>query len=298
MKIEKILDLENALLKEHLKTLLKDKTTKRNIVFATNSYENLGFLPHNEITIKSISSINLQPRVIKSIESQKTRTKKRAEVFTPAWVCCKINNQIDDGWFGKENVFNVLDGEKWQSQRGKIRFPKNKNWMKYVNMRRLEITCGECPFVISRYDTSSGEIIPIRKRIGFLDRKLRVINENASTEEEWIKWAIKAYKSCYGYEFQGDNLLIGRINLFLTFIEYFLAKWDKNPSKKDLQTIANIIIWNFFQMDGLNFTIPFSSTEEQISLFDIENTKAPKKATMYDWRQKKQICFEELGKEN
>ena len=298
MKIEKVLDLENILLKEHLKTLLKDKTTKRNIVFATNSYEHFGFLSNNEITVDSISLINLQPRVIKSIESQKTRTKKRAEVFTPAWVCCRINNQIDNDWFGKENVFNILDGEKWQSQRGKIHFPENKNWMKYVNMRKLEITCGECPFVVSRYDTSSGEIIPIKKRIGFLDRKLRVINENVITEEEWIKWAIKAYKSCYGYEFQGDNLLVGRINLFLTFIEYFMAKWDKTPSKKDLQTISNIIIWNFFQMDGLNFTVPFSATEEQISLLDTENTKTPKKAMMYDWRQKKQIYFEELGKEN
>ena len=51
-------------------------------------------------------------------------------------------------------------------------------------------------------------------------------------------------------------------------------------------------------MDGLNFTVPFSTVEEQILLFDKNNTKTPKKATMYDWRQKKQICFEELGKEN
>ena len=77
-----------------------------------------------------------------------------------------------------------------------------------------------------------------------------------------------------------------------------MAKWDKTTSKKDLQTISNIIIWNFFQMDGLNFTVPFSATEEQISLLDTENTKTPKKAMMYDWRQKKQIYFEELGKEN
>ena len=41
---------------------------------------------------------------------------------------------------------------------------------------RMEITCGEAPYLVSRYDTTTGEPIPIGRRIGLLDRKLCVIN--------------------------------------------------------------------------------------------------------------------------
>ena len=47
--------------------------------------------------------------------------------------------------------------------------------------------------------------IPINCRIGILDRKLRVVNENTDTEEDWMNWCIRAFQSVYGYEFQGDN---------------------------------------------------------------------------------------------
>ena len=49
---------------------------------------------------------------------------------------------------------------------------------------RLEISCGEAPYLVSRYDTVTGETIPISQRIGLLDRKLRVISENTDTEEQ------------------------------------------------------------------------------------------------------------------
>ena len=91
----------------------------------------------------------------------------------------------------------------------------------YVDSRRLEITCGEAPYVVSRYDAATGEIIPIRDRIGLLDRKLRVVNENADGDAEWLKWALRALQSSYGYEFQGDNLLIARVNVLITFAEHY-----------------------------------------------------------------------------
>ncbi|MCR4947448.1 MAG: hypothetical protein K5929_10945 [Lachnospiraceae bacterium] len=69
-----------------------------------------------------------------------------------------------------------------------IDFKKPTDWKKYVDSRRLEITCGEAPYLVSRYDVETGEYIPIPKRIGILDRKLRVVNENAVDEKEWLKW--------------------------------------------------------------------------------------------------------------
>ena len=118
-----------------------------------------------------------------------------------------------------------------------------------MDSRRLEITCGEAPYLVSRYDTTTGElIVPPIRRIGFLDRKLRIVNENTSTEEEWLKWAIRAIQSCYGYEYQGDNLLIARINVLLSFYEYFIERWKHDPNMKILTRIANIISWNIWQM--------------------------------------------------
>ena len=83
----------------------------------------------------------------------------------------------------------------------KIEFPKNRNltWEKYVDARRMEISCGEGPYLVSRYDSVTGEEIPLMSRIGILDRKMRVINENTENEEEWFKWAQRAFQSVYGY---------------------------------------------------------------------------------------------------
>lgn len=103
-------------------------------------------------------------------------------------------------------------------------------WQKYVDARVLEITCGEAPFLVSRYDAETGEAIPISDRIGLLDRKLRAVNENAQTEEEWMKWTFRAFWATYGYEFQGDNLLIARVNLLMTFEEYLLNRWKRKPT--------------------------------------------------------------------
>ncbi|WP_300755707.1 hypothetical protein [uncultured Oscillibacter sp.] len=76
-----------------------------------------------------------------------------------------------------------------------------------MSSRRLEITCGEAPYLAERYDMESGEIISVRDRMGILDRKLRVVSENAQTETEWLEWAARAFGGSYGYEFQGDNVL-------------------------------------------------------------------------------------------
>ncbi len=113
---------------------------------------------------------------------------------------------------------------------GNITFPEKKTWKQYVDSRRLEITCGEAPFIVSRYDAATGEFIEIENRIGILDRKFRVINENTDDETEWMDWIIRAYQSVYGYEFQGDNLLIGRINLLMSFVDYLNYKWNREPT--------------------------------------------------------------------
>ena len=246
-----------------LPVLLQDRTMKRNVIWATGSYAALGeyYRDSGQITpiaLQRMGKDSIQPRILKAQEEQQQRTRKHGEVQTPAWLCCRMNDYLDETWFDRGNVFNVQDGQTWTPVEGKIVFPKHRHssWRQYIDSRRLEITCGEAPFIVSRYDAATGEAIPIERRIGLLDRKLRIVGENTDSEAEWVKWAIRAVESVYGYEYQGDNLLIARINVLMTFVEYLQSMWQREPTEKELATVTNVISWNFWQMDGLTGTVP------------------------------------------
>ena len=233
----------------------------------------------------------------KEEDTQSERTKKRAEVFTPSWIVNQMNNSIDEEWFGRKNVFNVEEEMSWNPTTEDIKFPEGKTWQDYIQSTRLEITCGEAPFLVSRYDVSSGERIPKTiNRMGILDRKLRIVNENVTTKTDWINWAVKSVQSCYGYEYQGDSLLIARINVLLTFVEYYEEKWNEKVDSKTLLKLANIISWNIWQMDGLTGTVPFSDeikSNEQVSLFET-NESTEINCRIFDWKANKSQEFNEL----
>lgn len=169
----------------------------------------------------------------------------------------------------------------------------------------MEIACGEAPFLVSRYDVLTGEILPIENRTGMLDRKLRAVNENTADETDWLKWAVRAFQATYGYEFQGDNLLIARINLLMTFEEYLYKRWRRKPTEAEYRTITNIIAWNIWQMDGLTGKIPYCTAQNflEVSLFDnLEpcflqpqlNMQPPSR--IYDWRRDNSLEFLNVNK--
>ena len=257
------------------------------IYWATDMYEQEGpgFGFFDEILIENITGkyrTLVRPRADKSKEEQEKRTREKAEVFTPSWVCNAQNNLIDEAWFGRKDVFNhENDDHTWTPTESKIEFPEGKAWKDYVCDTRLEITCGEAPYLVSPYDTTTGAPIPLQYRIGLLDRKLRVVGENVKTSGDWIHWAKCALKYTYGFEWQGDNLLLARESLLKTFIEYYadFASEHKLQSlslrEDTLKTAAYIISWNLWQMDGLNQTLPRSGEREKEilqaqSLFDDE----------------------------
>lgn len=285
-----------------LDRLLEDRTTKAHILWATDAYAGLGpdYQRDKEITAELITGERsgvIKNRARKALEQQSARTRQHAEVFTPHWVCAKMCAYADEMWFGKQDGF-FRDGEPTD----RVTFPKRKSWKRYVDGRRMEITCGEAPFLVSRYDVSTGEIIPLERRTGLLDRKLRVVGENADTEEEWLQWALRAFQATWGYEFQGDNLLIARLNLLMTFEEYLSAKWKRKPTKQEYETIADAIVWNLWQMDGLTYTIPYRKPEEEGFQFDFfeemgfpaEEEKQQPYCRVYDWRKKTSFEFQEL----
>ncbi|HEL2110797.1 TPA: Eco57I restriction-modification methylase domain-containing protein [Streptococcus suis] len=263
-----------------LRTLLKDRTTNKSIVWATHSYELLGkgFGMYDRITPSKVTGpyANLiQPRSEKSKYEQKDRTKVRAEVFTPTWLVKKQIEAVDQD-------FQDLDLEA------------------YLNLKWLEITCGEAPYMVSRYDTVTGQALDLEERVGFLDRKLHRLSQQVHEEEDWFQGAVTAYQNAYGYEYQGDSLLLARENLLASFIDYYQAKFDREPSPSQKQTIAQIISYNVLQMDGLTYTSPYSEQAKeavQLSLFEeiAEQTSQPQKAQIKDWKTNKLIDFERLS---
>lgn len=291
--------------KEVLKILLIDRTTNRNIIWGTDDYETLGHEYNSRFPIlfELITGKNLgviQPRILKSKESQGSRTKGKAEVFTPSWVCNAQNNLVDNAWFDSENIFNKETEKGWKTTKKKIKFPdkKSRSWQKYVDERRLEITCGEAPYLVSRYDTVSGEPIDLKDRIGMLDRKMRVVSENTHNEVEWLKWAERAFQSIYGFEFQGDSLLIARENLLVSYCDYMEAKLKRQPTEKELIKIAKIISWNLWQMDGLTYTIPYEKAVEpieQITIFKAAEKDKQSFCIIKDWRARKIHTFKDLA---
>ena len=270
---------------ELVKILLKDRTTKKNIIWASDSYFGMGkeFSPESCINGKWITnggSALVQPRIKKHIVLQKERTKDKAEVFTPTWIVKKQNDLIES------EIMNLSLDE-------------------YVNYKWLEITCGEAPYMCTRYDAVTGAPLEIADRVGFVDRKIQRISNEINEHDKWVKYVSIAYKSSYGYEFQGDSLLIARENLLYTFIDYYKDKFNDVPSVSLMKDIASIISYNMIQMDGLKYIIPYSEErvvkkkDTQLSIFGdlekadgIEIIKEGIKTEIKDWVNHKIIMFE------
>ena len=261
-----------ALSAEVLDTLLRDHTTGKNIFWATHDYEALGseYDYHSEILPRLITGergMVIRPRVLKSKEQQTGRVKDMAEVFTPSWVVKMMVDNVD---------FDV-------------------------NTICLELTCGEAPFLVSRYDAATGEPIAINERMGILDRKLRMVNGRQLNDKEWLQQVRQAFESTYGYEWQGDSLLLARENMLYTFIDYYKARYGSTPEISLLQDFAEIISWNLWQMDGLSYRIPQEKTKEQpkieLSFFDEAPAEAPAPpCIIMDWQKRKSIKVNDIKK--
>ena len=169
------------------------------------------------------------PRYLKVAMEQKSRTKGKAEVFTPYDIVKKMNDSVQEGFQGSRE--------------------------KYIKQRVLEVTCGEAPFLTTRYDAATGEEISIENRIGLLDRKLRCIPD-VLDNEGYVECANEALKAVYGYEWQYDSLFLARRNLMMTTIENYVDRFGAEPGYEQVLKWATIISYNIFRMDGVSMCFP------------------------------------------
>ena len=127
--------LESEIPRDVLDILLKDRTTGKNILWMTDSYEHLESTfdikmgIHDSIDVDTISRLGnkiIRPRVDKSKEEQRARVQKKAEVFTPSWICNNMNNLIDAAWFERKTSPFTVEGHKsWRATRKPIVFLLN-----------------------------------------------------------------------------------------------------------------------------------------------------------------------------
>lgn len=257
-----------------LDILLRDRTTRKSIIWATDTYSDLGkgFGKTDRITPELILG---RHELLSSIRKERRidRTRKHGEVSTPLPVCKRMCDY----------AYRTLRG---------------KDWRKYVNSTLLEITCGEAPFLASRRDLGTGAEVPVKDRVGILDRKLLVIGEKTGSRDEWLEWAYKAYEATYGYEFQGYNLLMARINLLETFREHMKHRFGARPCEQEIKRILEIISWNIWQMDGLTGTLPYGTLKRtrQCSFFDAVDADNKTPACLIkDWKTGKIVTWLSCG---
>lgn len=86
---------------ELMTILLRDKSSGKNIIWATDNYSSRGFgyQSYDYITIEAITGYHgniIKPRSEKSKKEQTDRIRDKAEVFTPSWICNKQNNLVDN----------------------------------------------------------------------------------------------------------------------------------------------------------------------------------------------------------
>lgn len=283
---------ENAILNKMpdiLNILLIDRTTStpkkiHNIIWANRNYlkyDSKKYAMTAEIKPELITGFMegiIRPRALKTKEIKIKRTKSKAEVFTPTWIVKKQNDEVDNDF-------------------------ANDDLETYVKRTWLEIACGEAPYMTTRYDMDTGKTIPIAERVGFIDRKLARINKEVDGKLEWQRLVEESYKSSYGFEWNGDSLLLARENLLYTYRDNFLIKWHTEPTLILLRLIAKIISYNVFQMDGLKYTIPLTERKEkkidpQMSLFEDYSdekwiVKPGKRVKIMNWEKNKMEFFDQ-----
>ena len=85
----------------------------------------------------------VMPRYMKEAGEQKSRTAKKAEVFTPVSIVKKMEDSLDKDFNGSLGDF--------------------------IKQTVLEVTCGEAPFLTTRYDAATGEEIPALRTVPMRD---------------------------------------------------------------------------------------------------------------------------------
>lgn len=248
-----------------LNIILFDRSASRDLVFATSMYKIHGELYKEDgyITPKLISG--KMKNLIKPKINKKPSDIDRVKLIFDSWRF-NVDNDKHNFKFDCNNVFGDELGSCLNVE----------DWKNSISKKILIMECEEATCLVTRYNLETKEVIEPFKRRGILDKRLNLINQNINDEKEWYDMVLVAYKSIYGFDYRGDNVLLARENLLHDFVDNYRYKFYKDPSEEQLIEVAKIVSWNIWQMDALKFVIPFScinirKEDFQLSIFEDEN---------------------------
>ena len=81
---------------------------------------------------------------------------------------------------------------------------------------------------------------------------------------------VYALQAVYGYEWQGDSLLLARENVLYDVIDWFEDRFNREMPISMMEEFAHIISYNIFQMDGVTMEIPYSDTPAKVMNWDLD----------------------------
>lgn len=271
MKIDLSMDLNkiSEISPISLGILLRDRTTDKSVLDTGRD----SFVPYSSIP-------KLVPRALRGKEANNDRSKSKGEIFTPIRIVNKMNNLVFEDWFESES--KNMDKE-------------NRVFEEYIDSTQMEITCGEGVFLCTRYDSETGEIIELENRVGLLDYKLHKVMDHffnmgsrIDDKELFYSYLLRIAKSLYGYEYQGDSLLMARVNSLMSYIEYYSYVFEEEADDRVVEELANIISWNIFQMDGLTQCIPQKEVDRKQNGYIAVNGMGVK---IMNWKENKIELF-------
>ena len=148
---------ENDLLKidrSLLEILLQDKTTGKNIIWATDNDSKYGelYTSEKEIKVELTTSRHggiKKPRIEKSKTEQQQRIRQKAEVFTPSWICniqnsCYTKEIIDEDLFERRVISKPCIGcLKGDNRKHNGIYCVIKDWEIHRTIRFVDVVMGD-----------------------------------------------------------------------------------------------------------------------------------------------------------
>ena len=236
-----------------LETLLTDKSTRRPLVWPSGPEHPAAWMSRDDLLRPDKNAEDPQAEQAEFLEWNR-----------------KLNS-LDAAWFGHEPAFNTESASGWQTLSEPVAFDDPFHWKKYVIRPVFLFQAGRGQALVFRPFALGAQPMPYEKRMGILDRRLRIISENTREESEWLRWAESALQSLYGTDSSPLSIFQARLSAIMAVREAYAQRFGAQLPVREEKYMVTTLCWNLFQMDpvtGCSFPVEEKPAPVQLSLFE------------------------------
>lgn len=241
-----------------LETLLTDKSTRRPLVWPSGPNHPAAWMSREDFLRPQLAAEDPQAEQAEFLEWNR-----------------KLNT-LDAAWFGHEPAFNEESAQGWQTLSEPVAFDDPFHWKKYVTRPVFLFQAGHGQALVFRPFAQGAEPMQYGKRMGILDRRLRIISENTREESEWLRWAESALQSLYGTDVSPLAIFQARLSALVAVREAYAQRFGGQLPVREEKYMVTTLCWNLFQMDprtGCSFPVEEKPAPVQLSLFEAPGTQ-------------------------